>query len=144
MRRVLATTLLGLAGLLLVSASRTGAESPRIDDAWIKYLPPVVQVRAGYLRVRNPGDRPVDLTGAESPDFERIEMHETLMKGDSMRMVRAESFTVPAHGELVLAPGGRHLMMFAPTRRLNPGDRVEVELEFGNGGRVPAIFEVRP
>jgi len=54
-------------------------------------------VLAGYLTLHNPGDRAVTVVGAESPDFERVEIHRTELRdgvarmrpGDPPRLARA-------------------------------------------------------
>ena len=139
---LVAGLLAGLAGL--VAGGRGHAPALQVADAWIKQLPPVIRVRAGYARIRNDDDRPHRLVGARSPDFERIEMHRTLLQDGHMKMVRAEAFEVPPHGELALAPGGRHLMMFSPRRPLPAGTEVPVTLRFADGSEVEARFRVRP
>jgi len=44
---------------------------------------------------------------------------------------------------LLFAPGGYHLMLMNPKRRLHSGDRVEIVLEFRGGLVVPVAYEVR-
>ncbi|RMG38714.1 MAG: copper chaperone PCu(A)C [Gammaproteobacteria bacterium] len=134
-------TSLALAGLV------GSAQHPPLlqaSEAWIKQLPPVIRVRAGYVIIQNQDSRPHRLVGASSPAFERIQMHRTLIDGGRMKMVRAEHFSIPAKGTLTLAPGGRHLMMFSPRRPLPAGSEVPVTLRFADGSELTVPFRVRP
>lgn len=141
MMKRLCTLLLCLALPLMVQAS---SEQLQISNAWIKQLPPVVPVRAGYIVLVNGGKRPLRLVGASGADFDRIELHETQMADGTMKMVQHEAFDIPPGGKLELKPGGKHLMLFDPSRPLMAGDSTEVELEFDDGGRRNVRFEIRP
>ncbi len=70
--------------------------------------------------------------GAQSPSFERIELH-THQHGDNgmMRMVKVDRFDIAANGMLKLQPGGDHLMLFG--YRGETGDEVTVTLRFADG-----------
>ena len=144
MKKYLLFSLLLIIGVALAPLARTADASLLIRGAWIKQLPPIIPVRAGYVRISNPTDRPVRLVAGDSPDFERIEMHETRMANGNMTMLKAASFAVPAHGELLLQPGGKHLMLFNPARPLEAGDQVEIDLRFDHGDARPVRFTVRP
>ena len=50
---------------------------------------------------------------------------------------------VPAHGDVVFAPGGYHLMCMSPSAAMIPGRSVPVTLRFRNGDEVTASFSVR-
>ena len=49
-----------------------------------------------------------------------------------------ERVNVAAGGAVTFAPGGRHLMLMGPHRKLRAGDSVPVELEF-EGGRLMSL-----
>ena len=141
MTKRLCTLLLCLALPLMVQAS---SEQLQISNAWIKQLPPVVPVRAGYITLVNTGKQPLRLVAVSGPDFDRVELHETQMADGTMKMVQHEAFDIPPGGKLQLQPGGKHLMLFDPTRPLVAGDSTELELEFDDGGRRSVRFEIRP
>ena len=58
-------------------------------------------------------------------------------------MLHVDRVDVPAGGKVAFAPGGYHLMLMQPARKLAPGERVPVTLEFLGGRQVTAEFEVR-
>jgi len=55
-----------------------------------------------------------------------------------------ESLAIPAHGQVVLAPGGYHLMLMHAVAPVVPGTRVRLTLEFSDGSSLPVDFLARP
>ncbi len=115
-----------------------------VRNAWIKQLPPVVPVRAGYVTLVNNGKQPLRLVAVSGEDFARVELHETELVDGTMRMLQRDAFDIPAGGALELKPGGKHLMLFDPARPLSAGDSTELLLEFDDGSSVRQAFEIRP
>ncbi len=104
-----------------------------ITDAWIKNLPPVVPVRAGYLTITNASDQSVEVIGIESELFTAVEMHETVENDGMMSMQPLARLSIAAGASRELKPGGIHLMMMRPTQTLKLGDLVTVTLLFDSG-----------
>ncbi len=73
---------------------------------------------AGYLRLANRSDRPIRITSVKSPQFARVEMHETVVSDGVARMRPIESLTVGPGETLRFEPGGRHLMLMQPDEPL--------------------------
>lgn len=103
----------------------------RVVGAWVRAVPPVAPMTAGYLRIENDG--PADaLVGASSPQAERVELHETVTSGDRVAMEPRDRLEVPAGGTLELRPGGAHLMLRG-YRAPEGGGTVELRLRFASG-----------
>jgi copper(I)-binding protein len=96
---------------------------------------------AGYLVLRNSGDEPDRLVSASSPAARAVEIHETRAgAGGMMEMRRLEAgVAVPAHGEVMFAPGGLHLMFIELNRALRAGDSIPLTLTFERAGTVEAM-----
>ncbi len=116
---------------------------PVIDNAWIREAPPVVKVLAGFMSISNPADKTVVLTGAESPLFEKIELHRSILENGMARMERQKQVEIPAGGKLEFSPGGLHLMLVNPKQPLKAGDTVEIIVKFERGRSSPVVFTVR-
>ena len=136
-----------VAGLLLAIAVGAGATSKhgvRVEQAWARATPPAAPVGGAYLVVANDGDTDDRLLGLQSDVAERVEIHEMRMDGGVMRMRQvADGLPVPAHGRLVLAPGGQHLMLIGLKRPLAEGDTFRLTLRFARAGQVRANVVVR-
>jgi periplasmic copper chaperone A len=97
---------------------------------------------AGYLTIENGGPTPEVVKALSSPEFGRVEMHDHVKDGDMMKMVKLDSLEVPANGQIVFEPGGKHLMLFDAKRELANGDSVKVTLTFSNSGAIETNFVV--
>ncbi len=128
--------------LMCLPLSATAGEL-RVVSPWIREAPPTAQVLAGFAMLHNGSSRERRLVAIESEDFERVEMHRTLIEDGVARMLPQASLVIPANGRLSLEPGGHHLMLIGPRRALTEGDRVTLSLRFADGETLPAAFEVR-
>jgi hypothetical protein len=66
------------------------------------------------------------------------------MEGDVMRMqMLVEGLEIPARDEVVLEPGGYHVMLIGVKQDLEVGDTFELTLAFQKTGQVTVQPEVR-
>lgn len=106
-----------LAALLAACSSDVGVTLVA-DDVVLTTPRPGTSTSAGYLQLTNRSDRPVQITSVTSPQFARVEMHETIVSDGVARMRPIESLTVPPGDTLHFEPGGRHLMLMQPDEPL--------------------------
>jgi len=138
-----------LAGLLLLCfaacTTETGAP-PAVADAWIRAAPPGAPMHAGYLTVTNPSAQPLQVVGVSSPDFERIELHVTVITDGVARMLEEDIVVVPAGSSVVFEPGARHLMLFGARRPLTLDDTVPLTIQLADATslNVTAIVRAGP
>lgn len=114
-----------------------------ITDPWVKAAEEGMTSAFGTLRNGTDGD--LVLIGARTSASAHVELHETSSDGSGgMSMQEKEGgFPLPAGEELVLEPGGNHLMLMELTAPLLPGDQVEVILEFEDGTEHPFTATVK-
>ncbi len=129
--------------LFFTTLSQADSTTIQFLNGWIKQLPQVVPLRAGYLQIKNPDNKDYEITGFSSDDFEKVEMHETKMVDDIMKMVELESIYLPANGQVELKPGGKHLMMITPLLTLQIGDIVELNVTFSDDTTQQIQLEVK-
>ncbi|WP_428611245.1 copper chaperone PCu(A)C [Shewanella sp.] len=99
--------------LLVLLCSGIGAAQASelmVHDAWIRGMPPTSRVVPVYLSLHNPSNEPLVLKGISSPRGV-VELHQTLMENEVMRMQSVGAIQIPPHGMVKLAPGGYHGMM---------------------------------
>ncbi|MDZ7828912.1 MAG: copper chaperone PCu(A)C [Halofilum sp. (in: g-proteobacteria)] len=139
------TTLL----LALLLAAPAGAHDYRlgdlyIDAPWSRATAPGASVGAGYLDIRNEGEREDRLTGATSPVAGRVMIHRSVERDGTTTMEHQHrGVAIPAGGEVAFAPGGYHLMLMQLEERLEKGDRVPVTLEFERAGKIEVELDVK-
>lgn len=115
-----------------------------IDNAWIRNLPPTVPVRAGYMRLFNPGNKAVSIMSVSSDAFAKIEVHQTITQEDGLtRMEQVLALTIESNSHLELKPSGIHLMMMHPFKPTRPGDKILITFELSDGSQQSSDFIVR-
>ena len=144
-----------------------------VTDAWARTSPRTADAGAVYLRIANDGDADDALVGVEVDPAvaARAELHETVnvedggdggqdggmddggtpgdaghgggMGGGMMEMRPVDRIVVPAGGEVVLEPGGLHVMLLDLAAPLEAGSGVELTLEFEESGEQVETAEVR-
>lgn len=99
---------------------------------------------AAYMVIRNTGGEPDKLIAASTDVAKTVELHTVIEEGGVMRMRQVEGgIDIPANGEVVLKPGGFHVMLIGLTRDLNAGDSVQLTLTFEKAGEIPVTAQVR-
>ena len=142
--RILHTSLLG--AVLLVAAMSTACArecAPQVRDAWIRLVPGGMPMHAGFGRIENACAMPVTITGARSPAYGSVELHETRIVEGVSRMRAVPELRVAPDDAAVLKPGGLHLMLMEPRAPLKAGSKVAVEFELKDGGVLRGEFDVR-
>ena len=129
--------------ILLAATSLAGADSGlQVSEPWVREAPPTSRVLAGYLTLVNTGDNTVTVTAISSPDFKNAEIHRTVIEAGIARMLPVKQLEVPAGGQLMLEPGGHHLMLFDPLRTLTAGETVTLIIHMNNGKQLSATAPV--
>lgn len=131
----------------LILASLVNAENLTgtlsVHGAWIREAPPNAVALAGYMEIENSGSEDRSLLAAESPTFQTIELHRSVMVEGVAKMVPQASILIPAGDKLTLKPGDYHMMLMNPSRALKAGDRVNATLLFDNGEKLTITLEVK-
>jgi copper(I)-binding protein len=130
--------------LALFSAHHVIADDKlEIDDAWIAEAPPVSKVMAAYMEIENETAQDRVATSITCKEFERAEFHRTVDKAGMASMEHQHTLTIAANSELNLEPGGYHVMLFNPARRLLAGDNTQCRIEFDDGSGIDFELKVR-
>ncbi|MBL1276196.1 MAG: copper chaperone PCu(A)C [Ectothiorhodospiraceae bacterium] len=119
--------------VLLSSAATTVFAEPdgvEVHDAWVREAPPNASVMAAYLTLHNHSDKGRTMVRAESPDFEKVEMHRTEQHEGMTRMVPVSRVMLSPNGSVSFQPRGMHLMLMKPKKRLKSGDSITLSLFF--------------
>jgi copper(I)-binding protein len=132
-----------LAGLLGGTVHANEAQHIQARHAWIRVLPGALPAGA-YVTLENRGDQHAALTGASSPAYAGVMLHQSSSAGGMERMAMVDEVTIPAHGTASLAPAGYHLMLTNAVHTVKPGDTVRLSLKFSDGSTLPTDFVARP
>jgi copper(I)-binding protein len=85
---------------------------------------------AVYLEIRNGSSMEDRLLGGDTPVAGGVEVHESRLEGEVMRMRRVEAVALPGGETVALKPGGLHIMLLDLRRSLEVGDTLSLALTF--------------
>ena len=114
-----------------------------VEDPWVKAAEDGMTSAFGIIT--NTTDTDLTLVSVTTPASKEVELHQTSPDGSGgMSMEEKEGgFPIPAGDELVLDPGGDHIMLMSLTAALQPGDEVELVLQFADGTEQPITATVK-
>ena len=141
------TGFLALSTLVLIGS--VFAQEIKIGDLLIinpaiRATPPNAPVSGGYLTIKNNGTSSEFLLGASVAFAVKAQLHEMLMQDEIMKMREvAGRIEITAGGEVVLKPGGLHVMFMKIDQQMKAGNHYKVVLKFQNAGEVEVKFHVK-
>lgn len=124
-------------------AERQDARDIRIENAWVRAMPPNQPNTAAYLSIKNGGDRSLQITGAYSEPIARVEIHTSVEVDGMVTMEQLKQVTIAPGQVIQFSPGGMHLMMLDLKKMPAPGEQVKLCLNFQSGASVCTQAEVR-
>jgi copper(I)-binding protein len=129
---------------LVLSACGAGSAGPqiRVEDAWARPVPAAGGNGAVFMRLVNAGNEADQLAGGESPLVSAVEVHRTTVEEGVMRMEHIPGLEVPPKGEVLLKPGGYHVMLIDVDQSLAPGDTLPITLRFEKTAEIKIDVEV--
>ncbi len=141
--------------LLLASCGATAGPDIEARDVWARPAMAAEDMDTGhgtgaagtgavFMELVNGGRQADRLIGGRTDVADVVEIHETVMEDEVMKMqMLANGLEVPAQSEVLLQPGGYHMMLIGLRRDLAVGDQFELELLFEESGTLTVEPEVR-
>lgn len=120
-------------GLWLITCCSSAMAQLVISNAWVKLAPPGAKANAAYVQLNNNSDQSLVIQSLSATCCAGLMLHRTRYENDKAIMEHLDQLIVPAQGEVLLAPGGLHIMLMQATTPLRLGDQVEMQLHFSNG-----------
>ncbi len=84
---------------------------------------------AGYMVLTNNSDETITIDGFSSPQFAKVDLHETRIEDGIARMRPLNSIAIEAGDSLVFEKGGKHLMLMGAKENL---EHVTLHLHAGD------------
>lgn len=131
------------AALLALSAAPVFASPLTFDDVWIREAPPAADVQAAYMTIKNPSNMMLRIIGVSSEDFDSGELHHMATVDGKMTMRTMPNVDIAPTRTVSFAPGGDHIMLLKPHRKLKAGDKVKLHLKLSNGETIDIEAAVR-
>lgn len=143
---ILLFTLSSCTGMVMITPEAPAVTPGELTvvDAWARSVPVDDGKSAAYMTILNGLDTDVTLTGAQSSVAGMVQTHETFNRDGVMSMEHApDGWLIPAGESLVLAPGGKHIMLMELTGALAEGEEIDLQLTFDNGDVQELVVPVR-
>lgn len=142
-----AVAALALAGCSSGTSDTAASSAPpspvaaiEVDDAYIMTNGDVAGM---FAEVTNNGTEAVKLTGGSAADVGMVQIHEYIKEGTKEVMKEVPGgLEIPAGGTVELKPGSYHVMLMGVTADWQPGDEVDVTLDFSDGQQVSVDADV--
>lgn len=145
---------LGLLIILLASCTTRPQNPISVQNAWARTTTDSMSMEqnhnsmggktsAIYMVIYNQTNQDDRLIGAKTSIAETVEIHETRMENDIMRMQKVDGVEIPANGKVELKPGGYHIMLINLKQDLKAGEKVPFTLVFDKNGEINLEAEVR-
>lgn len=132
--------------LLVTGCTRTESGRLFVEDVWARPSPQGAPASALYMTIVNQSAQPDVLQDVTVERCDAVEIHRTTMDEEGvMRMapVPEGRLSIPAGENVVLAPGGLHVMCIGLSEPLAAGERLPLTLHFELVGDVSVNAEVR-
>ncbi|MEO0576940.1 MAG: copper chaperone PCu(A)C [Pseudomonadota bacterium] len=113
-----------------------------VSDAWVRTPMPNATMTAGYLAMTNTTQSTLRVVGVTSPQFARVEIHETTLVDGTMRMRPVAYLDITAGDTLVLKPGAQHLMLIEPKQALDATTTVSLSVMIEDGSQIDLTLPV--
>lgn len=115
------------------------ANEVTVSEPIIRLLPPSVKNTAAYLTLVNKSDKDIELVSGYSQVAARVELHDHVMKGDLMQMVKQDSIMLRAGESLKFQPSGLHVMLLGLKEPLKKSQEIEINLVAKDGYEIKVI-----
>jgi copper(I)-binding protein len=97
---------------------------------------------AGYMELRNDSGQLRELVAVTAEGFASTMVHRTEYGEGRASMVHVDKLEIPPNSRVTFEPGGLHIMLMQPQRRLIAGDVVTIRLQFDDGTALDVAFPV--
>ena len=125
-----------IAMALTMAAGSVLAGTFGVHAPMVRMVPPGQTISAAFMILHNHGMKERTVIAAHSNVADAVELHNHIVEDGMMKMRRVDAIVVPGHAEVVLKPGGLHIMLIGLARNLEAGKNVTLELEFADGERL--------
>lgn len=105
---------------------------------------PGASVTAGYLTIDNNSNQPITVESVTSPQFARVEMHQTIIENDVARMAPLTPLIIDRRSSVHFEAGGKHLMLSGWSQDIVAGLQITVEFHYDGSGLLIVTTTVSP
>ncbi|HKJ76406.1 MAG TPA: copper chaperone PCu(A)C [Gammaproteobacteria bacterium] len=145
MKRTVSAIAMGMALLGGMSTALAGsaADDVTVEGLYARAVPPQQPNSEAFMTIKNNSGTDHALVGGSTPASNVVELHTHLKEDGMMKMRQIPRIDLPANEAVELAPGGLHVMLIGLKAQLEPGQEVELTLEFEDGSTMQFTAPVK-
>ena len=136
--------------LIILQSACTSAATPadglKVMEVWGRALPASVANGGFYMHIINDSDTDEGMLSVASEFCPKTEIHRTTIDDAGvmhMEMVTGGTLPIPAHEEVMMEPGGLHVMCMGKTEAFEIGDEIPLVLTFAQAGEMTVTAVIR-
>lgn len=115
-----------LLGLSLLGIAAQASAQTVVEDAWVRATVPGQASTGAFMTLTASADS--KLLEVQSPVARLVQIHQSSMKDDVMRMQEVASVVLPADQPVVMDPSSYHVMLIDLVGQVKEGDKVPLTL----------------
>lgn len=115
-----------LLGLSLLGIAAQVSAQTLVEDAWVRATVPGQASSGAFMTLTASTDS--KLLEVQSPVAKTVQIHQSSMKDDVMRMQQVTSVALPAGQPVVMDSNGYHVMLMDLVGQVKEGDKVPLTL----------------
>lgn len=131
-----------LNNFVAINASARPTMLDATPEAFTESIHTGADVSAIYMTLFNIGVEGDRLVSGATPAAGIVEIHEMTLQGDIMRMRPINGIDIPSGGEVVLEPGGLHIMLMDLHQSLVVGEAIVLTLSFESGAEIKTAIPI--
>jgi copper(I)-binding protein len=112
--------------------STNAAELVTVSKPRIRATAPGQTVSGAFMTLVNSSETAYALTSVSFSGASVVEIHETSMNEDMMRMRKVSHIDIPANGSVELKPGSYHIMLIGLEKEMKAGTTETLTLTFSD------------
>lgn len=143
MSKLLAFITLAALPLGACAQSKPVVCAPDFTQATVRVMPVDMPMQAGYVSISNPCKTALEITGVSSPVWQDISLHSTQVVNGVSKMRALPVLKIAAGSKVQMAPGGSHIMLMDPKRKLKVGESVELTFKLRDGRAIKVPFALK-
>ncbi len=139
MKKPLSQSIIIASSLMLALLSGTlfadTAADITVSNAYVRATAPGQANSVAFMTLHNSSMQAYSLIDAEGQAAKAVELHTHIHENGMMKMRRINKIDLPAHGEVMLKPGGHHIMLIGLKQAAKKGDSIHLSLIFNDGSK---------
>ena len=108
-----------------------------VSQSWSRATTSLQKTGVVFLKIKNDGRYPDRLIGVKTDIANHSSLHDMIHENGVMKMRSIKvGIKVPANGEVILAPGNKHIMLMGLKNKLTENSNIPLTLIFEKSGKI--------